>query len=359
MDTSPERASESFRALAELLPQLVWVSKAGSGQIEYVNRQWLDYFGIDEVRSRSWRMRDFVHPDDFKQANERWKFALLTGAAYEVEYRLRRHDGIYQWFLARGTPARDAAKNVVRWYGSATNIDVQKREVERAKEVVDLLQEAFIPRELPQRNDVRFDAVYVPAEDVARVGGDWYDAFEFPDGSILFSIGDVAGHGLRAAVTMANIRQTILGASIDTDDPSEALVKVNRVLCLQRSIIASALVGFLRGKHVTFCSAGHPPAIFADEHGARFLPHGGMPLGVDADPLFYSQNFETRPGTMLVLYTDGLTEARRRVDEDEQRLLQACTNAVRNGMGAADIHQAVLGPMVKSPDDTAIMTLRF
>ncbi len=304
-------------------------------------------------------MRDFVHPDDFTAANERWKFALLTGAAYEVEYRLRRYDGTYEWFLARGMPVRDGAGNVVRWYGSATNIDAQKREVERAKEIVDHLQEAFIPRELPHRDDVRFDAVYVPAEDVARVGGDWYDAFEFPDGSILFSIGDVAGHGLRAAVTMANIRQAILGASIDTDDPSEALAKVNRVLCLQRAIIASAVVGFVRGKRVTFCSAGHPPVVLANERGAHFLPHGGMPLGVDSDPVFRSHEFEALSGTMLVLYTDGLTEARRRVDEDEQRLLEACTIAVRNGMSAADIHQAVLGPLVKSPDDTAIMTLRF
>jgi PAS domain S-box-containing protein len=358
MNESSERETESFRALAELLPQLVWVSKAGTGEIEYVNRRWLDYFGVDHHSSERWRMRDFVHPEDFERANERWKFSLLTGAQYEVEYRLRRHDGEYQWFLARGTPVRDETGDVVRWYGSATDIDTQKREIERAKEIVDRLQEAFIRRDLPQRDDVRFDAVYIPAEDIARVGGDWYDAFEFPDGTIVFSIGDVAGHGLQAAVTMANIRQAIVGACIDTDDPSEALVKVNRVLCLQRSIIASAIVGYLRDNRVTYCSAGHPPAVFADKSGARFLPHGGIALGIDSQPLFHRHQLEVSPGTLMVLYTDGLTEARRCVDEDEERLLQACSKAARNGMRAADIHKAVLGPF-RSPDDTAIMTLRF
>ncbi|HKU67351.1 MAG TPA: SpoIIE family protein phosphatase [Candidatus Baltobacteraceae bacterium] len=358
MNDRLEHAAESFRALAELLPQLVWVSKAQTGAIEYVNRQWREYFGANHLDGRQWRMREFVHPDDFERANQRWKFSLLTGAMYEVEYRLRSHDGGYHWFLARGAPVRDASGHVVRWYGSATNIDAQKRELEQAREVVDRLQGAFIRRELPQRDDVRFDAVYVPAEDIARVGGDWYDAFEFPDGTIVFSVGDVAGHGLEAAVTMANIRQAIIGASIDTAEPSEALVKVNRVLCLQRSIIASAIVGFIRGNRVMYCSAGHPPAVFADGDGARFLPHGGITLGVEPRPVFRTHVLKMHPGTLLVLYTDGLTEARRKVDEDEQRLLEACGKAAHNGMRASDIHAAVLGTL-RSPDDTAIMTLRF
>lgn len=353
-----EPATESFRALAELLPQLVWISRAATGEIQYVNKRWLEYFGIDNAQALQWRMRDFVHPDDFERANDRWKFSLLTGFSYEVEYRLRRHDGRYYWFLARGMPNRDGDENITGWFGSATNIDAQKREIERAKEVVDRLQDAFIRRELPHRDNVRFDALYVPAENVARVGGDWYDAFEFPDGTVMFSIGDVAGHGLEAAVTMANIRQTILGACIDTSDPAEALLKVNRVLCVQRSIIASAIVGYIRENTVTYCSAGHPPAIIADASGARFLPYGGMTLGVDVNPVLRTHQIDARPGTLLVLYTDGLTEARRSVDEEEERLLNACAKAARNGMRAADIHEAVLGG-VRSPDDTAIMTLRF
>ncbi len=358
MDNSTAPANDSFQALAELLPQLVWVSKAGTGEIEFVNDRWCKYFGIDAEGARTWRMRDYVHPDDFERANERWKFSLLTGAPYEIEYRLRHHSGSYQWFLARGLPARDESGHVVRWFGSMTDIDAQRREIERTKEVVDRLQDAFIRRELPQRDHVKFDAVYVPAEDTARVGGDWYDAFEFPDGTILFSIGDVAGHGLEAAVTMANIRQAILGASIDTDDPAQALAKVNRVLCLQRSIIASAIAGYIRGDRVTYCSAGHPPSIYADANGARFLPHGGMALGVDSQPQLHTHELTVDRGTLLVLYTDGLTEARRNVDEDEQRLVEACSMAARNGMGAADIYEAVLGKL-RSPDDTAIMTIRF
>ena len=358
MDNSTAPANESFRALAELLPQLVWVSRAGTGEIEYVNERWLKYFGVQAAELSHWRMREYVHPDDWERANERWKFSLLTGAPYEIEYRLRRHTGEYQWFLARGTPERDESGHIVRWFGTATDIDAQKRAIERTLEVVDRLQEAFIRRDLPKRKDVRFDAVYVPAEDVARVGGDWYDAFEFPDGTIMFSIGDVAGHGLEAAVTMANIRQAILGASIDTFDPAEALAKVNRVVCLQRAIIASAILGYIRGNKVLYCSAGHPPAVFADANGSRLLPHGGMALGVDALPAFRTHELTVTPGSLLVLYTDGLTEAHRNVEQEEAKLLETSKLAARNGMTATDIYDAVLGHF-RSPDDTAIMTLRF
>jgi serine phosphatase RsbU (regulator of sigma subunit) len=74
--------------------------------------------------------------------------------------------------------------------------------------------------------------------------------------------------------------------------------------------------------------------------------------------VLHTHELDATPGTLLVLYTDGLTEARRTVDEDEARLLAVCSQAARNGMRAADIHAAVLGDF-KSPDDTAIMTLRF
>lgn len=358
MSSPAESENESFRALAELLPALVWVSKAESGQIEYVNRRWTEFFGSGEPDALRWRMRDHVHPDDFDRANQRWKFSLLTGASYEIQYRLRARDGAYHWFLARGTPVRDEQGRIVRWYGSATNIDAQIREVERTKEVVDRLQDAFIRRDLPQRDNVRFDAAYLPAEDLARVGGDWYDAFELPGGTIVFSIGDVAGHGLEAAVTMANIRQAIFGACIDTEDPAEALIKVNRVLCIQRSIVASAIVGYIRQNRIAYCSAGHPPAVFADASGSRFLQHGGVPLGVETQPPLHTQEVSAPPGSLVVLYTDGLTEARRRIDEDEERLLAACAKAAHSRMLAAQIYREVLGDL-RSPDDTAILTLRF
>jgi PAS domain S-box-containing protein len=352
------RSQHDLRQLIELIPQMVWVNHPITGSIEFANRRWLEYFDIDEEQNRRWAMHQYVHPDDVGPALERWRESLRTGQSYETEYRLRKHDGTYHWFLARGLPIRDARGQITRWLGSATDIDAQKLERERVKHVADTLQQAFIPRMLPQRPHVHFDAAYIPAENAAAIGGDWYDAFEVDDGTIVFSIGDVAGHGLEAAVAMGNIRQAILGASVDSTDPAEVLAKVNRLMLLQQSHIATAIVGFIKDGEVVYCSAGHPPPVLARAGNARFLPHGGMPLGVDRQGHVAMHRVAIEPGTLLVLYTDGLTEARREIDEDEEKLLEVCARASRNGMKAADIRAAVLG-LGTSPDDTAIMMLRF
>ena len=81
-----------------------------------------------------------------------------------------------------------------------------REQLRRKEQIVETLQRIYIPRAFPTVPGISFDAVYVPAEDDARVGGDWYDVFRLPDGRLAFSVGDVAGHGLHAAVTMGAIR---------------------------------------------------------------------------------------------------------------------------------------------------------
>ena len=109
-----------------------------------------------------------------------------------------RYDGVYHWHLARVEPVRDDKGTIISWYGTVVDIEAQKAALERTKRVAETLQKAFLPRALPQRASLRFDATYVSAEEDALVGGDWYDAFEMPDGRLGFSIGDVAGHGIEA-----------------------------------------------------------------------------------------------------------------------------------------------------------------
>lgn len=352
------QSEDRFRQLAETIPPLVWISRGGDGRIDYVNRRWKDYFGLSDDESAQWLMRDFVHPDDFDLANDKWKRSLQTGEPYEVQYRLMRTDGTYHWFLAHGIPVSDATGMIVQWFGSATDIDDSQRAFERTKHIVDTLQKAFIPARLPTTPLVTFDAAYLPAENDARVGGDWYDAFVLDNGTVVFSIGDVAGHGLEAAVTMGNVRQAIVGSSIDTRNPVEVLEKVNRILLLQHSIMASAIVGFIHDGFVRYAIAGHPPPVLATGDHAQFLAFGGLPLGVDRDPEFASGEFRIESGSLLVLYTDGLTEAKRNVNEAETILLDVCKRAVRTGMWAADIRDSVLAG-IEATDDIALMTLRF
>ncbi len=120
------RESEAhFRMIGETIPQLVWVSRP-DGHVEFANQHWHEYTGTtsEEVTGEGWRM--LLHPEDREQAWESWQRSLRNGEPYEVEYRFRRSDGEYRWFLARALPVRDARGRVTRWFGTCTDIQDQK-----------------------------------------------------------------------------------------------------------------------------------------------------------------------------------------------------------------------------------------
>jgi len=121
------RESEAqVRALADAVPQLVWAAKP-NGWTDYYNRRWYDYLGAEgsEILERDWPM--LLHPDDRNRVLERWRAALRSGEAYDDEYRIRRHDGSYRWFLDRALPVRGEDGRVLRWFGTCTDIDEQKQ----------------------------------------------------------------------------------------------------------------------------------------------------------------------------------------------------------------------------------------
>jgi PAS domain S-box-containing protein len=115
-----------FRLLSEVMPQLVW-STLPDGRFEYCNRRWLDYTGLtaNEIKGEGWSKA--VHPDDQPATAAAWQRATETGDEYNVEQRLRGSDGLYRWFLTRALPLRDEAQQIVKWFGTCTDIEVQKR----------------------------------------------------------------------------------------------------------------------------------------------------------------------------------------------------------------------------------------
>lgn len=115
---------ERFRTLAENLPQFVWLKDLTEGYV-YCNRSLLDYVG-DGAGQLKTHALDYVHPDDVSRTEEKWKHSLETGETYLNEYRLRRHDGVYRYFLARAVPMRNEAGQIERWLGTSTDIHDQK-----------------------------------------------------------------------------------------------------------------------------------------------------------------------------------------------------------------------------------------
>ena len=121
------RADEArFRQLADTLPHMVWVTQP-DGFHEYYNQRWYEFTGVPDGSTDGEGWNGMFHPDDQDKAWARWRHSLETGEPYEIEYRLRRHDGVYCWTLGRALPVRDEQGRITRWYGTCTVIEDQKR----------------------------------------------------------------------------------------------------------------------------------------------------------------------------------------------------------------------------------------
>ncbi len=130
------RQSESlFRSLAESMPQKVWMCKP-DGAAEYFNRRWYKYTGLTPEQCIGDGWLAALYPEDRERSAARWAHSILTGEPYEIEYRLVRHDGVVHWFLGRGTAARDEQGAIVRWLGTSTDIDDNKRLSENLERTV-------------------------------------------------------------------------------------------------------------------------------------------------------------------------------------------------------------------------------
>jgi serine phosphatase RsbU (regulator of sigma subunit) len=264
---------------------------------------------------------------------------------------------------------RAADGKIVRWAGSATDVhdrradgDALRERYARDHAVSLAFQNAALPRVLPTVRGLAFDAIYEAAGEDALVGGDWYDAFRLPDGRIAISVGDVGGNGLEAAITMGAVRQTIRGAAQVFSDPAAALDAADHALrSEQPDRIVTAFLGILDRLTLTltYASAGHPPPLVRQGDGSIVeLMTPDLPLGLRNQRAGgRNTSVVVSQGALLVLYTDGLTEATRDVLEGEKRLRDALSrdDIVLSARPAAAIRRAVAA---ESNDDVAVLTLR-
>jgi PAS domain S-box-containing protein len=111
--------------ITESIPHIVWIS-GSDGSPEHLNRRASEYTGRSVDAHHGWSWLDVIHPDDAQRAQREWARAVATETPYEVDCRLRRHDGVYRWHTLRSMPRRGADGTVVRWIGTATDIDDRK-----------------------------------------------------------------------------------------------------------------------------------------------------------------------------------------------------------------------------------------
>ncbi|MEJ7714001.1 MAG: PAS domain-containing protein [Pyrinomonadaceae bacterium] len=129
-----------FRLLAEAIPQIVWTANP-DGFPDYYNQQWFDYTGTTMEQTEGWGWQSVLHPDDVQRCLDAWANSVETGEAYEIEYRFKRAvDGVYRWHLGRAVPMRDAEGQIVKWFGTCTDIDDHKRSENQLRQIREELE---------------------------------------------------------------------------------------------------------------------------------------------------------------------------------------------------------------------------
>ena len=140
-------SEERFRSLADSMPQLVWTALP-DGTVDYYNQRYEEYQDIKQVGEKAWDWAPVLHPDDLQPTVRAWQHALKTGEIYQIEHRVRIADGSYCWHLSRGIPVHNENGDIIRWFGTATNIHDLKLAQEQLKDYAERLEHSN--RELEQ-----------------------------------------------------------------------------------------------------------------------------------------------------------------------------------------------------------------
>ena len=526
------RSEDVYRTLADEMPQLVGLARA-DGSVFYLNRQHATFTGRDTILNAPYDWSEFVHPEDRTMLTEQWRATIASGKTLETRYRLRRHDGVYRWFLNQAVPVRGADGAIVSWIGTATDIDEhQRREdalrlavkageifastlnteialqqladtaasqladwcgvylfdahgnlkpvaiahvdpesvkfvrefqrrypvgesdgivrvarsgipervgpiteemydviedpdrrerakslkllaimnvplavgderfgafslatsqggrifdeddertatmlaqragialqnarlYERQRDVARTLQSAFLPASLPTLDGIELDAAYVPGARDVVIGGDWYDADVRSEGRLTFSIGDVAGHDLDAAIPMGKMRQMFRALPGFADDPAAASIVADTILRREHpDVFVTAFLGVYdpATRQLQYVNAGHPPPFIRRPDGKiERLEAAGVPLGLSQFDPPQTRSAHLAPASLLVAFTDGLIEIDRDIDAGELKLASALQHpAFAICSTPATLVRALIGTD-RAPDDIAILTIR-
>jgi anti-sigma regulatory factor (Ser/Thr protein kinase) len=236
---------------------------------------------------------------------------------------------------------------------------------EQAHHIAATLQRSLLPSSIPKVPGLELATRYQPGADGAQVGGDLYDVVPYSDGRVGLAIGDVVGRGIEAASLMGQIRNSLRAYAMEDDRPEQVVERLNLLMHhWQQDRIAtlSYLVLDPRTGHVTFATAGHlPPLVLGPDGSATYLEGGEfVPLGVLPFGGYTSAEAVIKPGSTVLLYTDGLVEERGlSIDDGLDRLREAIQRAPADAGAMCDFLLAEVPPNGAAGDDVAVLATRL
>jgi serine phosphatase RsbU (regulator of sigma subunit) len=328
---------------------------------------------LEEIAAR-------VLPEDVPMLEAAVTALLEDRRPMDLTYRIQVASGL-RFIRSLFQAVHDEKGRPVRIYGIAQDVtaveaadqnrrrlaDIEQQLAERQRtlqtehRVVAALQQIILP--LPVRPielpGLQVAVRYQPAEELARVGGDWYDLISLPGGRTLLAVGDVAGHGITAAATMARLRHALTALALITNDPAELLEYLNRMVCDDPAEPTATVVVARYDPHtgtLTWAQAGHPPPVLITGGAATPVDRPtGMLVGARRDARYGSADLRLPDDSRLLLFTDGLIERRGRFDSDWLAPLLATVAG-----GDREPVDALLNRLqpANPDDDTCVLVLR-
>jgi PAS domain S-box-containing protein len=216
-----ESARERFRFMAESMPQKIFTATPG-GEVNYLNRQWMEFTGLSFEQLQNWGWIQFIHPDDLDSNLLSWRHSIETGEPFHFQHRCRRADGVYRWHLSRAHAMRDASGNISMWIASNTDIHEQKEKEEELRRANEDLQQFAYSASHDLQEPIRNVAVY--SEIVAKR----YHSLLDPDGQQFLGFLTEGGRRLATLIDdlLAYTRAGVVEAGIATADASTVLQQV-------------------------------------------------------------------------------------------------------------------------------------
>jgi sigma-B regulation protein RsbU (phosphoserine phosphatase) len=258
-------------------------------------------------------------------------------------------------------PFSSGDAEVLQVAGDRVTGALQARQLAVETAAAQMLERGLLPTRLPSVPGLQFASRYVPADSRA-IGGDWYDAFVLPSGRLWLVTGDVAGHGLEAAVIMGRVKSALRAYAL-TEAPVAEVIRLTdrKVLHFEIGSMVTLVAATAEPPydHFDVCAAGHLPPVIAQSGGVGSLLElpVGPPLGIQADVARQAIRVGLAPGTVLALYTDGLVERRDRTLAERLELLCRHTHADHPEAVCRDIMHEMVG-LDDTHDDIALLAVR-